>query len=73
MANDPAKPQLDELIRKFKLVMQYDRKNAIGFCGMMHTTAAYVLDTRGRIRLHVSHETGVGDWVRDLRTLLTTV
>ena len=68
----PTRQQLDELIKKFKLVVQYDKKNAIGFYSVMHTTAAYVFDARGRIRLHVSHETGVDDWVRDLRTLITT-
>lgn len=69
----PTKQQLDELIKKFKLVVQYDKKTASGFYTVMHTTAAYVFDARGRIRLHVSHETGVDDWARDLRTLLTTV
>jgi protein SCO1 len=69
----PTKQQLDELIKKFKLVVQYDKKNAVGFYSVMHTTAAYVFDARGRIRLHVSHETGVDDWLHDLRTMLTTV
>ncbi|MBY0271676.1 MAG: SCO family protein [Burkholderiales bacterium] len=69
----PTKQQLDELIKKFRLVVQYDKKNSAGFYTVMHTTAAYVFDARGRIRLHVSHETGVDDWVSDLRTLLTTV
>lgn len=68
----PTKQQLDELVKKFKLVVQYDKKNTAGFYSVMHTTAAYVFDARGRIRLHVSHETGVDDWIYDLRTLLTT-
>lgn len=69
----PTKQQLDELIRRFKLVVEYGKKDANGFYTVNHTAAAYVFDAQGRIRLYAPHETSIDDWVRDLRTLLTTV
>ena len=68
----PTKPQLQELIKGFKLVVQYNKKNADGFYTVDHTASAYVFDTEGRVRLYVRHDTGVDDWISDLRTLFTT-
>lgn len=68
----PTKQQLQELIKGFKLVVQYNKKGADGFYTVDHTASAYVFDTEGRVRLYVRHDTGVDDWIGDLRTLFAT-
>lgn len=68
----PTKPQLQELIKGFKLVVQYNKKNADGFYTVDHTASAYVFDAKGRVRLYVRHDTEVVNWIGDLRTLFAT-
>jgi protein SCO1/2 len=61
---------LDRVRKEFRLVVQKNKGASEQSYTVDHTAAAYVLDTQGRPRLYVRHDTPAADIAADLRTLL---
>jgi len=68
----PSEEELKQIANQFKLFISRNKPNESGFYAVDHTSASFVFDRQGRIRLFVAHphDSKIEDWVADLRTLL---
>jgi len=66
----PDESDLKKVAAQFKVFINRNKPGAGGFYTVDHSTAAFVFDGQGQIRLFVSHDAGSDSWLADLRALI---